>query len=213
MRHTAVPAHVIGGVRRLSSAEMPLLKDHLLRLDPSSRHARFNGIADDDFIARYADRCLADGTVVIGYVENGRVHAAAELHPFNDDDAPEVAFSVEAPYRRQGLGSVLFTRLIAEARRRGMSALRITTGSDNHAMRALARKFGAELTFRQGETTGLIALEHEGAEAAPRVPSAWIVPLDLARASVRLNHAYWASVLQSYAAGLPAAGGRGARPS
>jgi GNAT superfamily N-acetyltransferase len=206
MRKPPVPAHIIGGVRALGPAEMPLLlKEHLLRLDPESRHARFNGIADDAFVSRYADRCLTDGTVVIAYVEDGRVRAAAELHPFNGDDAPEVAFSVERPYRRKGLGSVLFTRLIAEARRRGFPALRITTGSDNDAMRALARKFGAKLTFRQGESTGLIDLEPETvkvaakeAPLAPAMAAAWTAPLDVAQAPMRFNRACWTSMMRLY---------------
>jgi GNAT superfamily N-acetyltransferase len=211
MRHSPVPAHIIGGVRMLKPAEMPLLKEHLLRLDRESRHDRFNGVADDAYVTRYADRCLTDGTLVIAYVEAGQVRAAAELHPFNGDDAPEVAFSVERPYRGKGLGSVLFTRLIAEARRHGFAALRITTGSENEAMRALARKFGARLTFQQGESSGLIDLEHEAADVdveaveatdallAPLVAgAAWTAPLDVARASLQFNRACWASMMRLY---------------
>jgi hypothetical protein len=48
--------------------------------------------------------------------------------------------------------------LITEAEGRGYERLRITTGYSNEAMRALAQKFGARLTFRQGETTGTIDL-------------------------------------------------------
>lgn len=211
MRHSPVPAHIIGGVRTLKPAEMSLLKEHLLRLDRESRHDRFNGVADDAYVTRYADRCLTDGTLVIAYVEAGQVRAAAELHPFNGDDAPEVAFSVERPYRGKGLGSVLFTRLIAEARRHGFAALRITTGSENEAMRALARKFGARLTFQQGESSGLIDLEHEAADVdveaveatdallAPLVAgAAWTAPLDVARASLQFNRACWASMMRLY---------------
>lgn len=205
MRNTPVPAHFVGDVRTLTSAEMPLLKDHLLRLDSESRHDRFNGVADDGFVARYADRCVTSGTVVVAYVENGRVRAAAELHPFNGDDAPEVAFSVERPYRRKGLGSLLFSEMIAEARRRGFPALRITTGSDNEAMRALARKFGARLTFRQGESTGLLHLAPEpdavdaaDAPLAPGPAAAWTAPFDMARAATRLNRACWTSMMRLY---------------
>ena len=61
--------------------------------------------------------------------------------------------------RRQGVGSILFRRLIAEARWKGYRTLRITTGAQNEAMRALANKFGAHLTFRHGESTGTIDLK------------------------------------------------------
>ena len=116
---------------------------------------------DDSFIERYAAKCADDGTVIIAYIEDGVVRGAAELHPPDQspDSLPEIAFSVEARVRRQGVGSILFKKLIAEARSKGYRSLRITTGAQNQAMRALAHKFGAHLTFRHGESTGSIDLK------------------------------------------------------
>src|ERR1700712_3788519 len=150
-----------GSVRTLrQQEELPLLRDHLLRLDPESRRDRFHGFMDDGFIERYAAKCADDGTVIIAYVEDGVVRGAAELHPPDQspDAQPEIAFSVEASVRRLGVGSTLFRKLIAEARAKGYRSLRITTGAQNEAMRALANKFAALLTFRHGESTGTIAL-------------------------------------------------------
>jgi len=150
---------VPGYVRTLiQQEELPLLRDHLIRLDPVSRHDRFHGFLDDSFIERYAARCADDGTVIVAYIVDGVVRGAAELHPPQGDSLPEVAFSVEASARREGVGTVLFRRLIAEARSKGYKRLRITTGAENHAMRALAKKFGAHLQFRHGESTGTIDL-------------------------------------------------------
>ena len=151
-----------GSVRTLrQQEELPLLRDHLLRLDPTSRHDRFHGFMDDGFIERYAAKCAGDGTVIIAYIEDGMVRGAAELHPpeQSEDSLPEIAFSVEASVRRRGVGSILFKKLIAEARLKGYRSLRITTGAQNHAMRALANKFGAHLTFRHGKSTGSIDLQ------------------------------------------------------
>jgi GNAT superfamily N-acetyltransferase len=152
-----------GSIRTLTAREMPLLREHLLRLDPESRRDRFNGATDESFIESYAERCLVDGTVVIAYVEDGKLLGAAELHQADTspDGVPEIAFSVERPARRKGVGSVLFRRLITEAEGRGYESLRITTGYGNEAMRALAHKFGAHLTFRQGESTGVIDLTRQ----------------------------------------------------
>src|SRR3954453_11271702 len=149
-----------GSIRTLTALEMPLLREHLLRLDRESRRDRFNGAADESFVESYAARCLADGTVVVAYVEEGKVLGAAELHQpdSSGDGMPEIAFSVERSARRKGVGSTLFKRLITEAEGRGYERLRITTGYSNEAMRALAHKFGARLTFRQGESTGTIDL-------------------------------------------------------
>ena len=69
--------------------ELPLLRDHLLRLDRDSRHDRFHGFMDDGFIERYAAKCADDGTVIIAYIEDGVVRGAAELHP--PDQSPGCA--------------------------------------------------------------------------------------------------------------------------
>ena len=181
-----------GTVRTLSQREeLPLLRDHLLRLDHQSRHDRFHGFMDDNFIERYAAKCASDGTLIVAYLEDGMVRGAAELHPpgTSPDQQPEIAFSVEASLRRQGVGSILFRKLIEEARAKGYRTLRITTGAQNDAMRALANKFGAQLTFRYGESTGTIDLEEQPRFEVAR--SATITPLDAARAAMQFNRAYW----------------------
>ena len=191
-----------GNVRILRQREeLQLLCDHLLRLDRDSRHDRFNGFIDEGFIERYAAKCADDGTVIIAYVQEGIVRGAAELHPPDQspDALPEIAFSVERCVRRQGVGSILFRKLIAEARSKGYRSLRITTGAQNHAMRALAHKFGAHLTFRQGESTGSIDLAQQGQPEFAGLAIA--TPIDAARAMINLNRAYWRLYFRMYGLG------------
>lgn len=202
MRDDTIAIGLPGVVRRLGRHEMPLLREHLLRLDAESRHDRFNGFADEGFIERYAAKCATDGTVVIAYLEGGEVLAAAELHPADGDNSPlpEVAFSVERKVRRKGLGSVLFRRLIVEGKRKGYDSLRITTGAQNEAMRSLANKFGANLTFRYGESTGEIDLRAQPATAATRFNPAdvFAAPAAFAQAVARFNRDYWKWWLRMY---------------
>src|SRR6266496_654479 len=109
-------------VRTLSQQEeLPLLRDHLLRLDRTSRHDRFHGFMDDSFIERYAEKCANDGTAIIAYFEDGVVRGAAELHPpeQSPESLPEIAFSVETSVRRQGVGIILFRTPLAVARAKG----------------------------------------------------------------------------------------------
>lgn len=150
-----------GSIRVLRPADLPIFRDHLLRLDPESRFDRFNGVTNDRFVRAYAEKCFSGKTVVYGYVEDGVVHAAAELHHLEREDkaAGEIAFSVERHLQGKGLGSRLFEHLIALARRLGYRQLRVTTHSDNAAMKALARKFNARLTFASSETVGVIHLD------------------------------------------------------
>lgn len=150
-----------GVVRRLRPSELLLFRDHLLRLDSKDRRDRFNGAATDAFLESYAVGSFQQGATVVGYVEDGRVLGAAELHERPDLDPPtaEIAFSVERELQHRGLGSELFRRLIAHARSLGYTHLRVTTHPQNEAMRALARKFNARLSFEEGETVGIIDLK------------------------------------------------------
>jgi hypothetical protein len=200
--YTHRPRPGFGYVRTLSQQEeLPLLRDHLLRLDPESRHDRFNGYLDDSFIERYAAKCADDGTVIVAYMENGIVRGAAELHlpEQSEDGLPEIAFSVEKCVRRQGVGSLLFQRLISEARWKGHRRLRVTTGAGNEAMRALANKFGAHLTFSHGESTGTIDLAEQ--TQPDLAPPAFAGMLDAARTIVKFNLVYWRMLLRMFSWG------------
>ena len=200
-----VPMPATGTVRTLSQQEeLPLLRAHLLRLDRTSRHDRFHGFMDDSFIERYAEKCANDGTVIIAYLEDGVVRGAAELHPpeQSPDSLPEIAFSVETSVRRKGVGSILFRKLISEARAKGYLSLRITTGAQNEAMRALASKFGAHLIFRHGESTGTIDLVPQNQREV--APGAMAGTFAAARTIANFNRAYWQMLLRLYGWGRTA---------
>jgi hypothetical protein len=104
--------------------------------------------------------------------------------------------------RRHGVGSILFRKLIAEAQSKGYRSLRITTGAQNQAMRALAHKFGANLTFRHGESTGTIALKPQPQPEPARL--AITTPADASRAMLNFNRAYWNMLLRMYGWGRTA---------
>lgn len=190
LKHSAAKG-IVRMLRR--HEELPLLRDHLLRLDPRSRR----GFLDDGFIERYAAKCAGDGTAIIAYVEDGLVRGAAELHPpaAPHDSEPEIAFSVEANVRRRGVGSRPFRELLVEAHRRGHRILRITTGADNEAMQALALRFGAHLRFRHGETAGTIDLTDAPLE---KVRPGGAAPFAMAWAMLDLNRAWWKALLRIY---------------
>lgn len=200
-----------GTFRTLSPGEMPLLRDHLLRLDRDSRRNRFNGVVDDSFIESYAAKSARDGTIVVAYFTDGEVHGAAELHQPEaaSEFLPEMAFSVESDVRRQGLGSRLFEKVLDAARRAGFTRVRITTGSENEPMKALARKFGAHLTFGHGESTGIIELDKvpspsivadtRDGEVAPGISTKRVVtPVDAAYAAIGFNRWYWRQMFRAW---------------
>ena len=79
-----------------------------------------------------------------------------------------------------------------------ISGLRITTGAQNEAMRALANKFGAKLTFHHGESTGSIDLAQHNRPSRSRCrPRMWSRS-NAARAIANFNRVYWRMVLRMY---------------
>lgn len=156
-----------GLIRTLVADDERAFADHLLRLDLQSRRDRFNGSVDDIFVRRYARETLRGEAVLIGCFQADRLVGVAEMHA--EDTAhgrvADVAFSVEPTERRQGMGTTLFSTIVAEARGADVDRLKITCATSNVAMRALAKKFGARFEFDHGEAFGTIDLTH--AESPP----------------------------------------------
>jgi RimJ/RimL family protein N-acetyltransferase len=160
-------------IRRLWEADRELLRDHLLRLDPQSRHDRFNGGASDEFLNRYADHCFAPGDVIFGAFVDGELRGAGELRPIDPKEArppflaapgrAEAAFSIERAHRRRGLGVRLFERLMRAAAAHRIGEIDFTCAADNKAMQGLARKFSAEMHFSAHQVTGRLTARHAGA--------------------------------------------------
>jgi hypothetical protein len=68
-----------GVIRKLWIGEAAKYRDHMLRLDPASRHNRFGGGVSDDFIRRYVNLSISLDAVVHGFFVDGimRVQAIA----------------------------------------------------------------------------------------------------------------------------------------
>ena len=163
----ASSTHVTVEVRRLWPADMPLFRDHLLRLDTRSRHERFSGGMSDDFLIRYAQSCFGEGDLVFGAFIDGVMRGAAELRsseaiwseqaPFQRHIHAEAAFSVEEPFRRRGVGETLFRRVEEAASNHGVETIEIVCAPDNVPMIRLAGKFKTKFSFEENQITGRLA--------------------------------------------------------
>jgi GNAT superfamily N-acetyltransferase len=150
--------HLPGLIRKLWPAEVHLFGDHLLRLDAGSRRMRFAHGVSDSFIEDYARRMGSPGNVTYGYIEDGKVRAAAELKQIGSlwSVEAEAAFSIEPHFQNRGLGTLLMGRLLRTARNRGIHHLALTCLAENERMQAVARKHEAGLKIEMGEVTGEI---------------------------------------------------------
>ena len=145
-----------GSIRKLWPSETGKFRDHLLRLDKASRRMRFAHGVSDSFIEDYASRMAEMGGIVYAYFDDKNVRAAAELKKLGDTwgHEAEAAFSVEEPLQEHGIGTELMGRVIRAARNRGVQHLCISCLAENDKMRAIARKYEAELRFEYGEVIG-----------------------------------------------------------
>jgi GNAT superfamily N-acetyltransferase len=145
-------------IRKLWPTETGKFRDHLLRLDKESRRMRFAHFVSDPFIEDYAGRMAEFGSVVYGYLADGRVRAAAELRRLGDawGEEAEAAFSVEKPYQDRGIGTELMGRVVRAARNRGIRRLYMSCLAENSRMQVIARKHEAVLRFEYGEVVGEI---------------------------------------------------------
>lgn len=147
-----------GLVRRLWPSEADKFREHLLRLDKESRRMRFAHAVADAFIEDYAGRMTEYGSVVYGYLVDGKVRGAAELRRLGDSwgEEAEAAFSVEKAYQDQGIGSDLMGRIVRAARNRSIRRLYMSCLAENSKMQNIARKHEADLRFEYGEVIGEI---------------------------------------------------------
>jgi len=175
-----------GIVRKLWLGETDAYRDHLLRLDPDSRHRRFSGTVADDVIVKHAATADDLGVVVHGFFVDGTLRGAAELRHFGDmySRQAEVAFSIEKPWQSHGVGTALLSRTLLTARNRGIKTLQMNCLADNRRMQQLAKKFEADLKFDFGSVVG-------------EVEAPWVTPASVMREVLEDAHGMTAAWLDA----------------
>ena len=157
--------------RTLLRAELPALRELLLRLGPDDRALRFGAAVGDAAIEAHCHRLgkAGHGVQVIGAFDDRRLIAAVELW-FSAGPPPrscEAAIAVDAPWRGRGIGGVLLGRAVLAARNRWADRLRLYCLPENRRMQSLARRFTQELHVLEGSAEAEIRLPH------PSWPSLW----------------------------------------
>jgi GNAT superfamily N-acetyltransferase len=158
-----------GVIRKLWIGEAAKYRDHVLRLDSTSR---------------YIELSLSLDAVVHAFFIKGVIRGAAELRPLG---APfprqaEAAISVEKAWQSHGVGSALLRQTLLTARNRGFRLLHMACLADNLRMQQLARKFDAELSFDFGSVVG-------------EVESSRPTPLSLMRELMADSHGFATAML------------------
>lgn len=189
-------------VRRLWLADKEAFREHLVSLDPRSRHLRFGGGMSDEFLGRYAENCFGKGDLLYGAFVDGKMAGAGELRsnqaiwseqaPFGRHIHAEAAFSVDDGYRRRGIGEKLFKRILRAAANHGVETIEIVCLPENVGMQNLARKFRTRFTFEQNSLTGRLTVRPPTAFSLMREASG-----DALDFGAALFDAHWRAVAES----------------
>jgi GNAT superfamily N-acetyltransferase len=140
----------VGGTRphitRLGREHRSQLSALLCSLDKSARINRFGHPASDSCVQAYAKDSAARAAYMAGALYAGRLIGVVEVFAARDGVA-EVAFAIDADWRRRGLGLALLEAATRWAEQAGVATLRMFISRSNVPMRQLAQKAGARLDF------------------------------------------------------------------
>ncbi len=193
-------------IRRLWPPDKEAFRDHLLSLDPRSRHLRFGGGMSDQFLIHYAETCFGKGDLLYGAFADGKLIGAAELRsncaiwseqaPFGRNIHAEAAFSVDQAWRRRGVGETLFKRILRAAMNHGVETVEIVCLPENVGMQTLARKFDAQFAFEANLLTGRLTARRPTALSLLREASG-----DALDFGASLFDAHWRATAEARARG------------
>ena len=144
--------------RTLMPAEMELYRDHLLRLNAADRQLRFGMVISDETIEAFVARINPWKTRIIARFNHRLEVVAAVQVSVVDGRLAELAFSVDAAERSQGLATVLMNRALLWARNRGIRRVHAHCRTGNQPMRRLARRAGMAVDMGAGEAEGVLDL-------------------------------------------------------
>ncbi len=150
---TAIMKHI----RTLLPHELLKYREHLLRLNPEDRRLRFGFPITDEGIRAFVDGLTwRKDRILVHHSPAMRVVGAAHL-AIEDRETAEMAFSVEAPYRCQGLARELFHRGLLAAGNRNVRSVCLHFLAENGSMRHLARETGMDIHLESGECEAILA--------------------------------------------------------
>lgn len=142
---------------RLTSAHLPLLKQHFDKLDDAAVHLRFGNGLSREARQTYVDQIpferdtlfgvLADDLTLLGVAHLACLSGSAEL-----------GISVLTPYQNQGIGSALFKRAAMHARNLQIVELFMHCLTQNGAMMHIARKAGMHVVVENADADAYLEL-------------------------------------------------------
>ncbi len=136
-------------VRPLIAKDSHLLHDFVHDLSPQSRYQRFQGSINDlapDLLARLMDidyrRSRVFAAVVFEHGTRRMIGEARYAPALDGSGAAEFALAVSDRWQGQGLGTLLFDKLLRHAEQSGVARVQGDVLHNNNDMLKLAKRFG-----------------------------------------------------------------------
>lgn len=147
-------------VRMVLEHEYPRYRKHLKSLSAASKHLRFGYIIQDEMIDKLCDQWEKDNEHNILFcIEDDNLDFIAVGHIAIQEEM-ELAFSVIDGFQGQGIGNLLFKRVIQWCRTHGKLKGCMVCLSTNQIIKHLCTKYGIHMTTDRGETLADIELDH-----------------------------------------------------
>ena len=144
-------------ITRLGSEHEALLSALLCGFDRPARINRFGHPATNACVRGYATDTLARAAYIAGALDANRLIGVAEVFAARAGVA-EVAFAIDAKWRRRGVASALLEVATRWAGQASVAALRMVISRNNWPMRQFAQKAGARLDLCLDEIFADIAV-------------------------------------------------------
>lgn len=133
----------------MTAGDEPALRAFLEAISPESRRLRFCGSISVERAAAILTDCSCPGDfALIAELPGARTIVAHAASYRIGPDLAEVAFLVADAWQGHGLGSLMLSRLAAEAREQGVSSLFAEVAPENGGMLTVFKGLGAPVQIR-----------------------------------------------------------------
>ena len=145
-------------IQRLNEGIRATLLSHFLALPMKDRCLRFGTALAPAVIAGYVNGIDFVRGAVFG-VRDDRLALVGVAHMAIENDVAEVALSVLPMHRGRGVGSALFKRAVAHARKRCIPRLFMLFRLENAPIMRIAQRFGMRIVAGGGEARAHLKLQ------------------------------------------------------
>lgn len=147
-------------LRSVGGGDEPALREFLKDVSTDSLHLRFFGLVDRDCAAASLADCSRPGDfgLVAQLDDPPSIVGHAALYRTAPDRA-EVAFLVADAWQGRGLGSMMFSRLAAQAREQGIATLVAEVLPTNRGMLSVFQRSGYPVQVRRGADAFQVRIE------------------------------------------------------